>query len=179
MPRAIRTVGRFWWAAATAGAVAISTAGSPAVAAAGPGGFSPRPVYRAGDFARGQAMFILPPRGNGPGNAAQFPKVQATGQRPPPHQDPLPPAPEPGFGYPSLTDSALHNYYLDESFGVKRSHIIRTERPSPAVPVVIYRDTHDIPHVYGKTDPALAFGAGFAQAEDRLFLMDVLRHFGS
>ena len=179
MPRAIRTVGRFWWAAATAGAVAISTAGSPAVAAAGPGGFSPRPVYRAGDFARGQAMFILPAGENGLVNAAQFAKFQATGQRPPHSQDQLAPYRNLEFGYPSLTDSALHNYYLDESFGVKPGHIIRTERPSPTVPVVIYRDTHDIPHVYGKTDPALAFGAGFAQAEDRLFLMDVLRHFGS
>src|SRR5262249_56153652 len=64
-------------------------------------------------------------------------------------------------------------------FGVKPGHIMRTEGAWAAGPVVIYRDTHDIPHVYGKTDPALAFGAGFAQAEDRLFLMDVLRHFGS
>src|SRR5262249_41499365 len=78
-----------------------------------------------------------------------------------------------------LTNTALHNYYLDESFGVKPGQITRTEHPSPAVPVVIYRDAHDIPHVYGKTDPALAFGAGFAQAEDRLVLIDVLRHDGS
>src|SRR2546423_1764216 len=27
-------------------------------------------------------------------------------------------------------------------------------------------------------DAALAFGAGYAQAQDRLFLMDVLRHYG-
>src|SRR6516164_6239576 len=71
------------------------------------------------------------------------------------------------------------NYYLDESFGVQSGQIIRTEHPSPKVPVFIYRDTHDIPHIYGKTDPALAYGAGYAQAEDRLFLMDVLRHYGS
>ena len=42
----------------------------------------------------------------------------------------------------------------------------------------IYRDTHDVPHVYGDTDQTMAFGAGYAQAEDRLFLMDVLRHYG-
>jgi hypothetical protein len=45
------------------------------------------------------------------------------------------------------------------------------------VPVVIYHDTHGIPHIYGRTDAALAFGAGYAQAQDRLFLMDVLRHY--
>ena len=44
--------------------------------------------------------------------------------------------------------------------------------------MTIYRDTHDIPHIYGTTDTTLAFGAGYAQAEDRLFLMDVLRHYG-
>src|SRR5262249_57480059 len=100
-PGAIRTVGRFWWAAAPAGAVAISPAGSPAVAAAGPGGFSPRPVYRAGDFARGQAMFILPAGENGLVNAAQFAKFQATGQRPPHSQDQLAPYPNPEFRSPS------------------------------------------------------------------------------
>ncbi|MBO0814440.1 MAG: penicillin acylase family protein, partial [Actinobacteria bacterium] len=179
MLRALCKVGRFWSVAATAGAVAISTAGSPAVAAAGPAGYSPRPVYRADDFARGQAMFILPAGENGLVNAAQLAKFEATGQRPPHSQDQLAPYENLEFGYPSLIDSALHNYFLDDSFGVKPGGIIRTEHPSPAVPVVIYRDTHDIPHVYGKTDPALAFGAGFAQAEDRLFLMDVLRHYGS
>ena len=179
MLRAMGKVGRFWWFAATAGAVAISTAGSPAVAATGPAGYSPRPVYRAGDFARGQAMFILPAGENGLVNAAQLAQWGATHRRPPHSQDQLAPYENLEFGYPSLTNSALHNYYLDDSFGVRPGDIIRTEHPSPAVPVVIYRDTHDIPHVYGKTDSALAFGAGFAQAEDRLFLMDVLRHYGS
>ena len=175
----MRKLGRFWWIAGTAMAVALSTAAAPAVAANGPGGFSMRPVYQAGDFSHGQAMFILPAGENGLVNAAQFAKFEATGQRPPHSQDQLAPYQNLEFGYPSLTDSALHNYYLDESFGGKPGQIIRTEHPSPSEPVVIYRDTHDIPHVYGKTDAALAFGAGFAQAEDRLFLMDVLRHYGS
>src|SRR5215469_10478374 len=179
MLRAMCKVGRFWWVAATAGAVAISTAGSPAVAAAGSAGYSPRPVYRADDFARGQAMFILPAGENGLVNAAQLATFNATHKRPPHSQDQLARYQNLEFGYPSLTNAALHNYYLDESFGVKPGDIIHTEHPSPAVPVVIYRDTHDIPHVYGKTDAALAFGAGFAQAQDRLFLMDVLRHYGS
>ncbi len=32
--------------------------------------------------------------------------------------------------------------------------------------VTIYRDTYGIPHVFGKTDAATAFGFGYAQAED-------------
>ena len=44
--------------------------------------------------------------------------------------------------------------------------------------MTVYRDTHDVPHVYGDSDQTMAFGAGFVQAEDRLFLMDVLRHYG-
>ena len=109
MLRAMCKVGRFWWVATIAGAVAISTAGSPAVAATGTGGYSPRPVYRAHDFARGQAMFILPAGENGLVNLAQLKKFLATGQRPPHSQDQLAPYENLEFGYPSLTDSALHN----------------------------------------------------------------------
>ncbi|MDT4921833.1 MAG: hypothetical protein QOI15_2735, partial [Pseudonocardiales bacterium] len=56
------------------------------------------------------------------------------------------------------------------------SDITKVEKPK--VGVTIYRDTHGVPHIYGDTDQTLAFGAGYAQAEDRLFLMDVLRHYG-
>src|SRR5690348_2379363 len=175
----MRKLGRSWWIAAMAGAVALTTAGAPALAATGPGGFSLRPVYQADDFAHGQAMFILPAGENGLVNAAQLAQFEATGQRPPHSQDQLAPYENLEFGYPSLTDSTLGKYYLPESFGVQAGQIISAERPSPKVPVVIYRDQHDIPHIYGKTDPALAFGAGYAQAQDRLFLMDVLRHYGA
>ncbi|HEY6933804.1 MAG TPA: penicillin acylase family protein, partial [Marmoricola sp.] len=75
-----------------------------------------------------------------------------------------------------LTDSQLGKYYDDESFGVRPADITRTERPGTGV--TIYRDRHDVPHIYGATDRSAAFGAGYAQAEDRLFLMDVLRHYG-
>src|SRR5215470_9453942 len=177
---------RVSWAAATVIAVAMTAAGAPALGATGPartsaksGGFSLQPTYRAGDFAGGEAMYILPAGENGLVNAAQFQRFLKTGARPAHSQDQLAPYQNLEFGSPSLTNSALHNFYLDESFGVKPGQITRTEHPSPSVPVVIYRDRHDIPHIYGATDAALAFGAGFAQAEDRLFLMDVLRHFGS
>ncbi len=34
--------------------------------------------------------------------------------------------------------------------------------------VTIYRDSYGVPHVYGDTEAAAAFGVGYAQAEDRL-----------
>jgi len=169
---------RFGWTVAIGRAIAVTTAGAPAVGATGPGGFSLRPTYQANDYAHGQAMFILPAGENGLVNAAQLARFEKNGTRPPHSQDQLAPYENLEFGYRSLTDSTLHNYYLGESFGVP-GQIISTEHPSPKVPVVIYRDQHDIPHIYGKTDAALAFGAGYAQAQDRLFLMDVLRHYGA
>ncbi len=170
---------RFGWAIPAAVAVVITVAGAPALGATGPGGFSPPPTYQLNDYAHGQAMFILPAGENGLVNAAQFAQFQKTGQRPPHSQDQLAPYENLEFGYPSLTDATLKNYYLGESFGVRPGQIISTEHPSPKVPVVIYRDEHDIPHIYGSTNAALGFGAGYAQAEDRLFLMDVLRHYGA
>jgi len=177
--RAMRTPGRLWWPVTTAVAIALSLAAPPALATPGTGGYSPPPTYRADDFAAGQAMDILPAGENGLVNEAQFKRFEKTGQRPPFSQDQLAPYENLEFGYRSLTDSALSQYYLDESFGVRPGQIIATEHPSPGEPVVIYRDRHDIPHIYGATNAALAFGAGYAQAQDRLFLMDVLRHYGS
>jgi acyl-homoserine lactone acylase PvdQ len=169
---------RFGWTVAIGLAIVVTAASAPALGATGTGGFSLQPTYQAKDYAHGQAMFILPAGENGLVNATQLAKFEKTGQRPPYSQDQLAPYENLEFGYRSLTDSTLHNYYLDESFGVRPGQIISTEHPSPSVPVVIYRDEHDIPHIYGKTDAALAFGAGYAQAQDRLFLMDVLRHYG-
>jgi acyl-homoserine-lactone acylase len=40
------------------------------------------------------------------------------------------------------------------------------QAPSLATQVTIYRDTYGVPHVFGKTDAATAFGFGYAQAED-------------
>jgi acyl-homoserine lactone acylase PvdQ len=175
----MRALGRLWWPVTTVVALALSLAAPPALATPGADGYSPRPTYRADDFAAGQAMDILPAGENGLVNVAQLKRFEKSGQRPPHSQDQLAPYENLEFGYRSLTDSALGQYYLDESFGVRPGQITAAEHPSPTVPVVIYRDTHDIPHIYGATNAALAFGAGYAQAQDRLFLMDVLRHYGS
>ena len=45
--------------------------------------------------------------------------------------------------------------------------------------MTIVRDkAYGVPHIYGDTRADTEFGAGYAGAQDRLFLMDVLRHTG-
>jgi acyl-homoserine lactone acylase PvdQ len=134
-------------------------------------------IYRVNDYADGRAMSILPPGENGLVNATDALKFELLGQRPAGSDDQLSKYANLLYGYPGLTDSTLSNFYDDESFGVQPADIVRTEQP--AAGVTIYRDTHDVPHIYADNDAALAIGAGYAQAEDRLFLMDVLRHYGA
>jgi acyl-homoserine lactone acylase PvdQ len=144
----------------------------------------PSRAYRAGDYAHGQAMSILPPGENGNVTAAQLAAFESNNNNHPPNsQDQLGKYENLLYGYKSVTDSTLGKYYDDESFGVPKKDIVRTEKPSspqfPAGDVLIERDPRDVPHIYGSTNEAASFGAGYAQAEDRLFLMDVLRHYGA
>jgi acyl-homoserine lactone acylase PvdQ len=143
----------------------------------------PSTAYRANDFAHGQAMSILPPGENGSASVGDILTFFTNGKRPPHSQDQLAKYNNLLYGYKNLTDGKLGKFYDDESFGVPKKDIIRTETPSspqfPKGQVLIERDPRDVPHIYGATDEAGAFGAGYAQAQDRLFLMDVLRHFGA
>ncbi|MFN2562806.1 MAG: penicillin acylase family protein [Jatrophihabitans sp.] len=159
--------------------VSITTLTATAlVAGGGPvGAAAPSAAYRADDYADGRAMSILPPGENGLVTATDALGFELLGQRPAGSEDQLGKYSSLLYGYPSLTDANLSDYYDDESFGVRPSDVVRTEVPTAGV--TIYRDTHDVPHVYGDSDQTMAFGAGYAQAEDRLFLMDVLRHYGS
>jgi penicillin amidase len=45
----------------------------------------------------------------------------------------------------------------------------------PSAPVEVRWDTASIPHVYGQTDADTFFGAGWAQAKDRLFALEIQR----
>jgi acyl-homoserine lactone acylase PvdQ len=74
------------------------------------------------------------------------------------------------------TDGDLASFFKDASFG-DEGEPARTYSPSEGLTIV--RDSeHGVPHIFGETREAAMFGAGFAVAEDRLFLMDVLRHLG-
>jgi acyl-homoserine lactone acylase PvdQ len=57
---------------------------------------------------------------------------------------------------------------------VHASNVERTY--SPRADVTIQRDRLGVPHIYGAGRLGTMFGAGYAVAEDRLFMIDVLRH---
>ncbi len=149
----------------------------PSAAAAPSGAAAPSSAYRANDYADGQAMSINPPGENGLVNAVDLAKFELTKQRPANSDDQLQKYNALLYASNTVTDSTLGKYYNDESFGVRPADITKTEKPTPGL--TIYRDRADVPHVFADGDATLAFGAGYAQAEDRLFLMDVLRHYGA
>jgi acyl-homoserine lactone acylase PvdQ len=66
----------------------------------------------------------------------------------------------------------LERYFKPERFGVS-GKVVRTERPRSGVRIL--RDRWDVPHVYGRTRTDVEFGAGYATAEDRFVLMELLR----
>jgi acyl-homoserine lactone acylase PvdQ len=81
------------------------------------------------------------------------------------------------YNAPGLTEDRLLEFYKDASFGVRDDDIARVY--SPTANVTIVRDaSFGVPHIYGETRYATMFAQGYATAEDRLFLMDVLRHLG-
>ena len=51
---------RFGWAGPAVVAIAVTTAGAPALGSTGTGGFSLQPAYQLNDYAHGQALDILP-----------------------------------------------------------------------------------------------------------------------
>src|SRR5882724_4708655 len=81
------------------------------------------------------------------------------------------------YGYPSLTESQITStYFKDGAFrpvaNPKRVYYPRSD-------VKIVRDAEwGVPHIYGLTDAAAAFGAGYAAAEDRLPIIMALDALG-
>ena len=72
----------------------------------------------------------------------------------------------------------IGDYFKDATFGVKPGEVESTTDP-PGPGVTIVRDkAYGIPTSTATRAPTTMFGAGYASAADRLFLMDVLRHTG-
>ena len=72
-------------------------------------------------------------------------------------------------------DADLVNYYKNSDFAVPTgSDVGSTETPTSGA-VVIRDKTYSVPHIYGSTRAAAMYAVGYATAEDRLFLMDVIR----
>ena len=120
---------------------------------------------------------VLPPGENGLDNIFQFGQFQSSGQRPPHFDDQLGLYTNLVYAAPKLTHDQLPNFYKDATFGVKDDDVESTIHPRDGVTIV--RDKQfGVAHVYGKTRGDVMFGTGYVGAQDRLFLMDVLRHTG-
>jgi acyl-homoserine lactone acylase PvdQ len=72
----------------------------------------------------------------------------------------------------NVTARDLGRYFKAERFGVT-GKVVRVETPRNGVK--IQRDRWDVPHVYGATRADVEFGAGWATAEDRFVLLELLR----
>jgi acyl-homoserine lactone acylase PvdQ len=118
---------------------------------------------------------VLPAGENGLDNATQLAEFQANGTYPPHFTDQLPLYANLLYASPTLTNEQIPSYFKDATFGVKAGDVASSE--SPRADVTIVRDSsYGVPHIYGTDRAGVMFGAGFAAAADRLFLIDILRH---
>jgi acyl-homoserine lactone acylase PvdQ len=153
------------WFAAIAAAVAL-VAPTTAVAATP----APYGTNDAGGFRN-----VLPTGEAGTDTAFDLANFTLTGTRPDHWSDQEPLYDGLLYASPNITAADVDKYYKDATFGVKPDDVASTE--SPRAGVTIVRDkAYGVPHIYGDTSEDVEFGAGYAGAEDRLFLMDVLRH---
>ena len=110
-------------------------------------------------------------------NAQELAAFQANGTRPRSFTSQLPLYTDLLYAEPTLQPADLDRFFKDARFGVPADEIESTDEPRPGVTILRDR-TYEVPHVYGATRADTMFGAGYASAQDRLFLMDVLRHTG-
>jgi len=137
------------------------------------GAAAPVEPYGANDA--GGFRNVLPAGENGLDTASQLSEFQLNGTYPTHFKDQLPLYAGLLYASPSLAHEQIHEYFKDATFGVEAGNVERTE--SPRSDVTIVRDTgFGVPHIYGTTRGGVMFGAGYAAAADRLFLIDVLRH---
>ncbi|MEV0980235.1 penicillin acylase family protein [Streptomyces sp. NPDC049915] len=133
----------------------------------------------ANDHCTGQCSDILPPGENGNATLAQILLNQAFGTQPGHAEDQLGPYANLAGGYPSLTTNKINTFFNDASFGVAADQVASTLKPAGRGDVTIVRDKKTgVPHITGTTRYGTEFGAGYAAAQDRLWLMDVFRHVG-
>ncbi|MEV7286457.1 penicillin acylase family protein [Streptomyces sp. NPDC093252] len=149
---------------------------SPAASAATPAATGAAAVV---DHCGTQCSDILPPGQNGNATLAQILLNQAFGTQPDHAEDQLGPYAKLATGYQTLTDATLNTFFNDASFGVPADQVASTLKPAGRTDVTIVRDKKTgVPHITGTTRYGTEFGAGYAAAQDRLWLMDLFRHVG-
>lgn len=140
-----------------------------------PGAIAAPAPYGANDA--GGFRNVLPPGENGLATFNQILAFKGPGLIPPHFADQQPLYENLLYASPALTEAQIPNYFKDATFGVPAGLLASEIEPRPGV--TIQRDSaFGVPHIYGVTRADTMFGAGYAGAADRLFLMDVLRHTG-
>lgn len=146
---------------------------SPAAARADPATVLPYGTNDAGGF----SSVIPPGQGTNTGALAAG-AFLAAGVRPDHTDDQRLMYADLPYATPGLKAADIPRYFHDATFGVRPGDV--AGRESPRADVTIVRDaSFGIPHIYGSTRSGTMFGAGYVAGEDRLFFMDVLRHYGS
>ncbi|GGS15139.1 penicillin acylase family protein [Actinokineospora fastidiosa] len=135
------------------------------------------PPTAATDHCIGQCADINPPGQNGSATLTEILAHQVLGTRPRHADDQLGKYDALATGYPGLTTDTISRFFNDSSFGVPPAQVESTIRPRADVTIVRDKAT-GTPHITGTTRSGTMFGAGYAAAQDRLFLMDVLRRVG-
>ena len=120
---------------------------------------------------------VLPPGENGTASFNEILAFRGPGLLPSHFADQQPLYENLLYAAPTLTEDQIPNYFKDATFGVPAGEVASEIEPRAGATIV--RDkAFGVPHVYGVTRADTMFGAGYAGAADRLFLMDVLRHTG-
>ncbi|MBB5956402.1 acyl-homoserine lactone acylase PvdQ [Saccharothrix tamanrassetensis] len=134
-------------------------------------------AFTPDDHCLGQCHDVLPPGQNGNATLAEILAHKALGTRPAHSADRLGKYDALVSGYSGLTNDQLGEFFDDASFGVPAGQVESTVKPRADVTII--RDkTLGMPHIYGTTRSGTEFGAGYAAAQDRLWLMDLFRHLG-
>jgi acyl-homoserine lactone acylase PvdQ len=155
-----------------AGALTATTAAGAASALPRPDTTSPQVVDDCG----GQCYDILPPGENGDETLAQIILDKLFGTTPPNSSDQLGPYQSLVTASTGLTDAQIDQFYNSSALGVPAGDVQSTESPETGVSIVF--DDSGIPHITGATRAETEFGAGYAGAQERLWVMDLLRHLG-
>ncbi|MEV6306366.1 penicillin acylase family protein [Actinoplanes sp. NPDC051861] len=145
--------------------VAAATTSEPAATAA----------FATNDYCLGECSDILPPGQNGDADLAQILAHQAFGSMPPNSDNQLAPYANLTYSYTGLTPQQINGFFNDASYGVAANDVASTKTPRSDVTIVRDRKL-GVPHITGTTRAGTMFGAGYAGAQDRLFLMDLMRH---
>ena len=127
----------------------------------------------------GTVLNLLPPGSNGTVTAADLalvgPDREADAENPPNFADQL----ETYDALTTVAPGAITAADLGQFFkpaGFTPEQVVSTETPREGV--TIERDAFGVPFITGATLEDVEFGAGYAAVQDRMFLMDVLRHAG-